>query len=130
MHADRSGRYFAGKLAVVASLVLLTASTALVACTTQLTDGRRGTAKSDADGITAAMFTLVVEGMRPTEVLDVLGAPTRRTVGLAEGFAWPEPKDTCWYYPSVDRLREYQLCFVAQRLVTHGSYPLMEGDSG
>ena len=68
--------------------------------------------------------------MRPADVAAVLGRPSRRTASLAEGFAWPEPKDMCWYYPSIDRLREYQVCFIAWRLVTRGSYPVMGGEPG
>jgi hypothetical protein len=77
--------------------------------------------------ITDELFARVDEGMRPAEVAAVLGRPSRRTTSLAEGFAWPEPKDVCWYFPSVDRLREYQVCFVAWKLVTRGSYPIAGG---
>jgi hypothetical protein len=70
------------------------------------------------------MFALVDEGMQPSEVADLLGEPARRTRSLAEGLAWPEPKDTCWYYPSADQGREYQVCFVAGALMTRGSYPV------
>ena len=78
--------------------------------------------------ITAEQFARVGEGMRPADVAAVLGRPSKRTASLAEGFAWPEPKDVCWYYPSTDRLREYQVCFIAWRLVTRGSYQVAEGE--
>jgi hypothetical protein len=108
--------------AVVASFLLLWAGPGLVACTSVRADGDRGVPTRGAEGVTAAKFALVVEGMRPIEVADLLGSPVRRTSSLAEGLAWPEPKDTCWYYPSVDRRREYQVCFVTGRLMTRGSY--------
>jgi hypothetical protein len=76
------------------------------------------------------MFASVGEGMRPADVAAVLGRPSRRTVSLAEGYAWPEPKDMCWYFPSTDRLREYEVCFIAWRLVTRGSYPVMGVEPG
>ena len=78
--------------------------------------------------ITAEQFARVGEGMRPADVAAVLGKPSKRTTSLAEGFAWPEPKDVCWYYPSTDRLREYQVCFIDWRLVTRGSYQVAEGE--
>ena len=76
------------------------------------------------------MFARLRDGMRPEAVAEVLGRPARRTESLAEGYAWPEPKDMCWYYPSIGRLREYQVCFIAWRLVTRGSYPVTGGEPG
>lgn len=75
--------------------------------------------------VTPATFGLVVEGMSGSGVVDVLGEPTRRTTSLAEGLAWPEPEDTCWYYASADGRREYQICFVADAVKTRGSYPVV-----
>ena len=85
-------------------------------------------AQSGAPSITNEMFARLREGMRPADVAAVLGRPSKRTASLAEGYAWPEPKDVCWYYPSTDRLREYQVCFIAWRLVTRGSYQVAEGE--
>ena len=87
-------------------------------------------AESLPPSITDEMFARVREGMRPAAVAAILGQPARRTESLAEGYAWPEPKDMCWYYPAIDRLREYQVCFIARRLVTRGSYPVMGGEPG
>jgi hypothetical protein len=77
--------------------------------------------------VTDDAFALLRGGLRPTEVRALLGNPSRRTVSLAEGFAWPEPTDVCWYYPSIDRLREYQVCFIQWKLVTRGSYAVERG---
>jgi hypothetical protein len=81
-----------------------------------------------AHAITDEQFARVGEGMRPADVAAVLGRPSKRTTSLAEGFAWPEPRDVCWYYPSIDRLREYEVCFIAWTLVTRGSYQVAEGE--
>ena len=89
-----------------------------------------GVAQSGPPSITNEMFARLRDGMRPRAVAAVLGRPARRTESLAEGYAWPEPKDLCWYYPSVGRLREYQVCFIAWRLVTRGSYPVTGGEPG
>lgn len=78
--------------------------------------------ETTANGVTTDRFALVAEGMEPSDVAEILGTPARETTSLAEGFAWPEPDDTCWYYPSADRTREYQVCFVDDTVVTRGSY--------
>lgn len=89
-----------------------------------------GVARNGPPSITNEMFARLRDGMRPEAVAAVLGRPVRRTESLAEGYAWPEPKDMCWYYPSIGGLREYQVCFIAWRLVTRGSYPVTGGEPG
>lgn len=126
---ERVGAWVATRPVVVASILLVAAGATLSACTSRESGDQPGTT-STARGITRAMFALVNEGMHPTEVADLLGEPARRTKSLAEGLAWPEPKDTCWYYRSADQRREYQVCFVAGALMTRGSYPVArEGEN-
>jgi hypothetical protein len=67
-------------------------------------------------------FALVVEGRTTSQVEAELGAPARTVESLAEGYAWPEPMVVCWYYPAADLVREFQVCFIADQVVSHGSY--------
>jgi hypothetical protein len=78
-----------------------------------------------AHGFSVAGFLDVRSGMIPSRVRELLGRPSRTTESLAEGFAWPEPADACWYYARVDATREYQVCFIGGRVRTHGSYPIV-----
>jgi hypothetical protein len=81
------------------------------------------------DVISGGSFSRIVGGMRPAEVEAVLGRPAREVVSLAEGYAWPEPPVTCWYYASLDATREYQVCFIEHEVTAAGSYLVQGGES-
>jgi hypothetical protein len=81
---------------------------------------------ASATAVTSERFALVEVGMEPPEVTELLGPPDRETTSLAEGLAWPEPEDTCWYYRLDGSAREYQVCFVHDAVITRGSYLVPE----
>lgn len=107
--------------ALVGSLLVLIVGVAVAAATI----GRSEESPAGSVPVTPETFGLVREGMSGPDVADVLGEPVRRTASLAEGLAWPEPEDACWYYGSADGRREYQICFVAGAVKTRGSYPVV-----
>jgi hypothetical protein len=121
--ASGRSRIIAVNKRIVIAAVLLCTSAAVLWQASGSSEDPRGMQRS-SEGVTDAMFDLVDEGMAPNQVASLLGSPSRRMTSLAEGLAWPEPPDTCWYYRSTDRTREYQVCFVAGALVTRGSYPV------
>jgi hypothetical protein len=106
---------------VLAFLALLVVAGGSLAWVLAAEDPLRPAIASDGS-VTDERFALVDVGMRPSEVRDLLGTPDRETTSLAEGLVWPEPEDTCWYYGSGDRAREYQVCFVDDSVITRGSY--------
>ncbi len=67
-------------------------------------------------------FALVVAGRTTAQVEADLGVPVRTVTSLAEGYAWPEPTVVCWYYSAADLIREFQVCFIADQVVSWGSY--------
>lgn len=87
---------------------------------------RGGTDPAPADSrphvVSDEAFALVVEGRTTAQIEAELGAPARTVESLAEGYAWPEPAVVCWYYPAADLIREFQVCFIADQVVSHGSY--------
>lgn len=105
--------------------------TLLIACTDGAARAPEGLPASPVErtGVSAGEVARVESGMRPVEVRAILGRPARRTESLAEGYAWPEPKDVCWYYPSREESREYQVCFIQWRVVTRGSYVVTGGEA-
>jgi hypothetical protein len=96
-----------------------------------VTVDRLATADPEAptDGFSGGSFSRVLEGMSPSEVEALLGRPSREVVSLAEGYAWPEPEVTCWYYPTLDATREYQVCFIEREVSTVGSHLVGGGGS-
>ena len=110
--------------AIIGVGVLLLTTTAVLARTTFRPSEQH---RIDVGTSLERAFLLTGPGMRPAEVRALLGDPSRRTVSLAEGYAWPEPKDVCWYYRSDDLPREFQICFISGRLASRGSYPIPTG---
>jgi hypothetical protein len=84
----------------------------------------------ERDGLTAARIGSIAriqEGMLPSEVVAILGRPSRKQVSLAEGYAWPEPKVVCWYYPSPEPTRADQVCFIRGEVRTAASFAVGGG---
>lgn len=69
----------------------------------------------------------IEEGMLPSEVVAILGRPSRKQVSLAEGYAWPEPRVICWYYPSPEPTRADQVCFIRGEVRTATSFAVGGG---
>jgi hypothetical protein len=74
-----------------------------------------------------AGFARIVAGMRPADIRALVGPPSQRIESKAEGFAWPEPKDVCWYYPTAYPARGYQVCFIDHEVASHGSFTRAPG---